>query len=114
MKTKLFCVLIAVLILSLATTSCNKKNNETNYYGTISGTVIEDGTENSIEMATVTLSPSGKNTYTSNDGHFEFNNLYSDQYTMTVQKTGYETNRKTVTLLTGETEIVSIPLKKIQ
>lgn len=114
MKTKLICILIAVMTLAFVTTSCNKKKNETNYYGTISGTVIENDTGDPVAMATVTLTPSGKNTYTGSDGHFEFIDLDASQYTMTVQKTGYVTNRKTVTISAGGTEVVSITLEKNQ
>ena len=114
MKTKIFYILIAAMILISVTTSCNKKNNDTSFYGTISGTVIENDTGDPIAMATVTLAPSGKNTYTGSDGHFEFIDLDANQYTMTVQKTGYVTNRKTVTISAGGTEVVSITLEKNQ
>ena len=93
--------------------SCSKKQ-EYNTFCTISGTVIENNTGDPVAMATVTLTPSGKNTYTGSDGHFEFIDLDANQYTMTVQKTGYVTNRKTVTLSAGGTEIVSIALEKNQ
>lgn len=112
MKTKLFYTLLAVLMLLFVTTSCKKKKSETNYLCTIAGTVIEDPTGNPVSNATVTLSPSGKNTYTGSDGHFEFIDLYENQYTITVQKEGYVTNRKVVTLSAGGTENVSITLEK--
>lgn len=114
MKTKAFYLLFTILTLFVLTISCNKKKNDTSYYGTISGTVIEENTGDPIGMATINLAPSGKNTYTGSDGHFEFIDLDANQYTMTAQKTGYVTNRKTVTLSAGGTETVSITLQKNQ
>jgi hypothetical protein len=65
-----------------------------------------------IAGALVTLAPSGKNTYTGVDGFFEFQNLDAQQYTLTVQATGYSTNRKTVTVVAGATAAVNITLEK--
>ena len=112
MKIKLFCILIAVFTLTFVITSCNKKKNDTSFLCTITGTVIETGTNNSVSGATVTLSPSGKNTYTGTDGRFEFTDLDNNQYTITVQKNGYQTNRKTVTTEAGGTINVIVDLEK--
>jgi hypothetical protein len=46
------------------------------------------------------------------DGRFEFKDLEAVQYTITVQKTGYQTNRKTVTAVAGESVKADIPLIK--
>ena len=112
MKTQLYYILIASLFILFATTSCNKKNPETNSYCTITGFVYEEGTDNRISNADVTLSPTGKPGKTNSDGYFEFTNLDNDQYTITVQKSGYITNRKTVSTEAGQTINISIPLEK--
>lgn len=112
MKTKSIYLLFTILTLFVLTISCNKKNPETNSYCTITGFVYEEGTDNRISNADVTLSPTGKPGKTNNDGYFDFTNLDNDQYTITVQKSGYITNRKTVTTEAGGTINVSIPLKK--
>lgn len=112
MKTKALFLLIAGLMLVFVATSCKKKKTEVNTSCVITGTVIENPTGNPVSNATVTLSPSGKNTYTGSDGHFEFIDLDEAQYTMTVQKIGYVTNRKIVTLSAGSTQTVSITLEK--
>lgn len=111
MKTRLHYILIASLMLLLVTTSCSKKSSS-NYSCTIAGTVIELDSGDPVQSATVTLSPSGKNTYTGYDGSFEFLDLNDTQYTITVQKTGYKSNRKTVTTEAGGTINVSITLEK--
>lgn len=81
-------------------------------YCTILGTVIDYNTGDVLENALVTLSPSGMNSYTGSDGRFVFSNLDEPQYTITVQKSGYITNRKTVLTEAGETIDVSIALIK--
>lgn len=70
-------------------------------FGAISGEVVDFSTGEPVEGALVTLSPTGMNVYTGPDGLFEFLDLDARQYTVTVQKTGYITNRKTVTIIPG-------------
>lgn len=93
-------------------TSCTPETYDT--YCTISGTVIDLDTGEPIQQATVTLSPSGLNTYTGYDGNFEFLDLDAKQYTVTVQKTGYSANRKTVTTIPGNVVNVSLTMQKNQ
>lgn len=111
MKTKLGSLLMACAMLFCFTTSCEDPVIYDTFCS-ISGTVIDVDTGDLIPQATVTLSPSGMNTYTGSDGHFEFLDLEERQYTITVQKTGYQTNRKTVTTIAGSTMDVSLTLKK--
>ena len=70
-------------------------------FGAISGTVVDLDTGEPIEGALITLSPSGMNVYTGNDGLFEFLDLDERQYTVTAQKVGYITTRKTVIIIPG-------------
>ncbi len=81
-------------------------------FATIYGVVIDHSTGDPISNASVVLSPSGKTKTTGTDGHYEFNDLDPQQYTVTVQKTGYQTNRKTVTAVIGEDAEANIPLTK--
>lgn len=82
--------------------------------GTLTGTVVEMNTGDVIAGALITLSPSGKNTYTGMDGFFEFQDLDAQQYTVTVQADGYSTNRKTVTIIAGATERINVTLQKAE
>jgi len=49
---------------------------------------------------------------TSYDGKFIFEELDANQYSLTVQKNGYETNMKTVKVIASETSPVTITMKK--
>lgn len=83
-------------------------------FATVCGTVVDSDTMEPIEGVSVVLSPSGKNTVTKADGRFEFAELDAVQYTITVQKSGYSTNRKTANAIAGETVEISITMDKKQ
>jgi len=104
----LFCLFILATVLLC--TSCKPDTYDT--FGDISGTVIDVNTGDPIAQATVTLTPTSKNTYTGMDGQFEFKELEAQQYTVTVQKTGYNSNRKIVNVVAGEAVIVSLVMQK--
>ena len=104
-KTFLFIIALIAVV-----TSCEPVTYDT--FCTISGTVIDLDTGDPIQQATVTLSPTGYDTYTGNDGYFEFIDLDARQYIVTVQKTGYVTNRKTVTTIAGGVVDVNLTLQK--
>ena len=102
-------LLLIIALITLAT-SCEPVVYDT--FCTISGTVIDLETGDPIQQATVTLSPTGYNTYTGDDGRFEYLDLDARQYTLTVQKTGYVTNRKTVTTVAGGVVDINLTLQK--
>lgn len=81
-------------------------------YGAIYGVVSDVETAEPLSDAAVVLSPGGASQMTGNDGRFEFNELEIRQYTITVQKDGYSTNRKTVTVVVNERVEANIPLRK--
>lgn len=109
---RLFVILTLGVSLLALTCACNKIQYD--LYGNLSGSVIDVDSGEPITQATVTLSPGGLNTYTGSDGHFAFNGIDAQQYTITVQKTDYQANRKIIEVLTGETVNVSITMKKKQ
>ncbi len=108
---KLIKLSLVLFIVSLCS-SCAQV--EYDMFGTLSGQVIEASTGNPLSNVSVLLSPGGKNTYTGSDGTFTFANLDPQQYTIMVQKEGYQTNRKSVNLVVAETTNVIITMEKIQ
>lgn len=112
MRIKTSFLVMAFAMLLCFTSSCTDDLVDYDVYCTISGTVIDLDTHDPVQSATVTLSPSGYNTYTGDDGRFEFIDLDARQYTVTVQKTGYVTNRKTVTTIAGGNVDISLTLQK--
>ncbi|MCM1555866.1 MAG: carboxypeptidase-like regulatory domain-containing protein [Bacteroides sp.] len=101
MKTrKLF--LLAFLSGSLAPLATSCKTTTYDSFGEIYGTVCNSSTNEPIEGALVTLSPGAKTYMTLLNGSFTFKELDIEQYTLTVQKEGYSTNRKIITPVAGQ------------
>ena len=106
---KIAILLIYALLLGVFA-GCTKE--EHNLYATIYGVISDHETGEPIANASVVLSPGGKTKTTGTDGQYEFLDLDAAQYTITVQKTGYQTNRKTVTAVAAEKTEANIPLTK--
>lgn len=94
----------------LSMTSCTKTEYE--YFSSLNGFVTDKETGEPITSATVMLSPGGVNKLTGSDGYFEFLDITPDQYTITVQKSGYKTNRKSISTIVGENTEINITLTK--
>jgi uncharacterized membrane protein len=105
-KTTVF--LFACLLLLAAGSGCSK--TERDLFATLHGIVSDTETNEPISGASVVLAPGGKTKTTGSDGRYEFADLDPAQYTVTVQKTGYTTNRKTVTAVVGEDTEANIPM----
>ena len=88
--------------------SCSKEEQDS--FGTLYGIVTNSQTGDAISSVTVTLSPGGTTKLTGSDGLFEYNELTPQQYTITVQKPGYQTNRKYVSAVVGEKVQVNITM----
>lgn len=101
---------IVLILFPLLFSSCT--SDEPDVFSTIYGVVSETGTGEPIESATVQLTPGGDTKLTGSDGYFEFNDITSQQYTVTVQKNGYSSNRKSITAVAGEKNQVNITLTK--
>lgn len=99
----------AMLLAMLAMVGCEPVTYDV--FATICGTVVDSDTMEPIEGVSVILIPSSKNTMTTADGRFEFAELDAVQYTITVQKAGYSTNRKLVNAIAGETVETTITME---
>ncbi len=103
-KIFLFLIVASAFIL----TSCTKDDYDV--FSSVYGVVSDAKTGDLIPNANVVLSPSGETKVTGSDGQFIFENIDPQQYTITVQKDGYQTNRKSITAIIGEKVEVNIPL----
>lgn len=107
-----FCFLLGLLCLTAVCSSCS--DNDYEIYTAIYGVISDRETGESLENVSVVLSPSGLTKQTGADGVYCFEGLDAQQYTLTAQKFGYQTNRKLVTAISGERMEVSIQLSQIQ
>lgn len=103
---------LGLLFVLLSFVSCGGKDT-IDIYGKISGKVTDVSTGEPLAAAQVTLIPSANTIQTSAEGVFAFSCLDEGQYTVSVQKTGYQANRKNVTVISGETTEVVVPLSVI-
>jgi hypothetical protein len=104
-------LLLACTMLAGIFSGCDK--DEPKLFSTLFGIVSDHETGAPIEAASIVLSPGGKTATSGTDGRYEFKDLDALQYTITVQTAGYQTNRKTVTAVPGESVQADIPLTKI-
>ncbi|MBD5396763.1 carboxypeptidase-like regulatory domain-containing protein [bacterium] len=103
-----FTLLVGILVLLLA--SCKPTTYDT--FGDIYGVVTDMDTAEPIVNAIVVLSPGGTSLMTAENGRYEYQALEPQQYTITVQKNGYSTNRKSVTVVPGEKTEANISIRK--
>ena len=108
---KYFSALLLAITAVCTLSSCAK--DELDIFSTIHGIVTDDATADCIPGATVTLSPGGKTQTTGSDGRYQFSEIDPMQYTVTVQKPGYNTNRKMITVVSGEATEANVTLHKI-
>lgn len=105
MKRILLCFIVVLI-----STACSE--TEYSVFSTLHGIVSDYETCELVSGANVVLSPGGITKITGNDGYFEFQELSPQQYTVTVQKAGYATNRKSITAVSGETTEVNIVITR--
>ncbi len=96
------------LIFILTMGGCSKTEHD--LFCSIHGIVSDASNGNPVANATITLSPGGRATVSGSDGQFEFIDLDPGQYTITVQCTGFNANRKTVNAISSEAVRADIPL----
>ena len=101
-----------ILSIVVAITYISCSSSEYDFFTSIHGTVIDETTTVRVEGVLVSLSPGGLSKTTDAAGYFEFTDLESGQYTITVQKNGYQANRKTVNTVAGETSEISVTIKQ--
>lgn len=103
----------AFAVMSLACITGCSSSDDYEIFAKIQGTVTDYQTGAPLENAYVILSPSGLSQQTDVNGNYQFVELDAQQYTITVQKSGYQPNRKTITAISGETQQVDIQLTVI-
>ena len=111
MKNKIGIVTLAIALLLITNVSCTDGLVDYDVYGSISGTVVEQGA-GPVQDALVTLKNGGQKVYTGYDGSFEFIDLDGRQYNVWAQKEGYYSDNTTVTLVAGGNVNVNLVLRK--
>lgn len=107
-----FAAAACLVLLASASTSCESEDDY-DLWCTITGNVTDYINGDPLENATVVLTPTGQTVRTDVYGNYEFSDLESRQYVVTVQKSGYQPNRKNVQAVSGESVRADIQLTPI-
>ncbi len=107
--SKIVSILSIVFVIVCFTSSCNR---EFDTFATLYGIVSDSETNEPISGANVVLAPGSRNQITNTEGYFEFEELESMQYNIQVSKSGYATNYKSITPISGEKTAVYIQITK--
>ena len=99
-------LLIALAIVSLC--SCSK--DEVEVYGGIYGTIRDALTGTPIYNAEISLSPGQRTTVSGTNGTYDFQNLESMQYSLSVTASGYVYNTRQVNVIPGENTMCDMRL----
>ncbi len=109
---KTLVVFTTIFALALIFSACKKE--ETDSFGNIAGTVLDEETGAPVQGATVTLNPTSINIFTGSNGQFEMQEIEAGQYTIQSTKDGYEPNRLIVNVTAGKTTRADFVLKPVQ
>ena len=105
-KTLAFLTLFAALLLVFS--ACKKEEKDS--FGNISGTVLDRDTGAPVYRATVTLNPTSLSVFSGSNGQFSMQEVEAGQYTVQVEKPGYDHNRLIVQVIAGKTTSVDFVL----
>lgn len=109
MKKVLFA--LVSLIALLCSYSCAEPD-PVYIYGNIAGKVTEEGSNKSIEGATIEISGIEQSVKTGSNGIFKFERLPADNYIVYVSKDGYVADSKVVTVVASQTAQSDFSLQK--
>lgn len=99
-----FLTIFLIVTVAVAMWSCSSEEDIA-VTGGIYGTITDADTNQPIQGASVTISPTNTSVTTGADGGFVFQNLEGGQYKLTVTKSGYLYNSRQVSVLAGENVI---------
>ena len=105
--------LIYTMLAGLLFVACAEDLKDEIPVGRISGSVSDKNTGEPVATVNATLSPGGNATVTGSDGSFEFIDLSPGEYSVNINKEGYNGNNKTVTVVAGQTTQAHLLIERI-
>ena len=79
---------LLVVLFSYICVGCS--TSEPDLYGSISGVVVDEETQEPLKGVSVTIAPQNATKITASDGVFTFKDLLPDEYNITFKKDEYE------------------------
>ena len=99
-KCRMNLIRFLIVVFCTLQISCTKDIVDTT--GNLVGVISDSRTGSFLSGVSVTTSPLGKTFTTGVDGKYEFRNLESQEYSISVSKNGYNPDKKTVFVQVGE------------
>ena len=109
---KKFFNIYLVLFLGLAVTACSEDTIDDTGFGTITGTVVEDGTNEPVENARISTNPASSTVFTDENGNFTLDNIPADDYSVEARKDGLLTKFEGVSVITNATVSVVFEMQQ--
>lgn len=108
----LICKAFVCFLVGMFYSSCAK--DIIDLTGSITGTVKDASTNESLQGCLVSISPSGQSRTTSSNGSYSFENVDAGDYTVSVSKEGYVAENKNVEVVPASITTSDFLLTKIQ
>ena len=89
-----------ILLLSLLILSCTKEIIDTT--GNLTGVISDSRSGAFLSGVSVALAPTGKTYTTGVDGKYEFRGIESQEYSVSVSKSGYQSDKRTAFIQVGQ------------
>lgn len=89
-----------ILLLSLLIVSCTKEIIDTT--GNLTGVISDSRSGAFLSGVSVALAPTGKTYTTGVDGKYEFRGIESQEYSVSVSKSGYQSDKRTAFIQVGQ------------
>ncbi len=112
MMKRLLYLLPVIVIAVVIAVACSTEEEEEKF-GEISGIVFDENVGEPISIAQIKLTPGGNSTVTGSDGSFSFIGILPGNYTITVNKKGYEDCNNTVAVVAGKKAECNVKMKRI-
>lgn len=103
---------LLVVLFSYICVGCS--TSEPDLYGSISGVVVDEETQEPLKGVSVTIAPQNATKITASDGVFTFKDLLPDEYNITFKKDEYESEVKKVNVQVGINTKADVVLSKLQ
>ncbi len=100
------------MLLLLGLGACEESTFEPEVFGSISGLVRDAETDEPVGGASVSTNPPTSAIVTDDEGHFEFDEIETGSYSISVKKSGYRTASVSVTVREGRTTDATIFLEQ--
>ena len=109
---KKFTKIYFLLFLFIAVAGCSEDTIDETGFGTITGTVVEEGTNEPVENARISTNPASSTVFTDEDGNFTLNKIPADDYSVEARKDGLITQFEGASVMADATVSVIFEMQQ--